>query len=125
MSTSVDVRHTQGNHALSAEALAVLRRELCGEVLRQLVHGDEQAALVADLSDRADAHMLEREAAESALARAHETVIEIEQALGRLDDGSYGLCERCRGAIPLERLLAIPQVRTCVGCADARAGGLT
>jgi RNA polymerase-binding transcription factor DksA len=124
MSTSVDVRHTQGDHHLSAEALAVLRRELCSEVLRQLVQGDEQAALVAELTGQPEVHELEREAAESAVARAHQAVSELEQALGRLDDGSYGVCEECRAAIPLERLLAIPQVRTCRECADPRAGSL-
>ena len=124
MSTSVDVRHMQGEYHLSAEALAVLRRELCSEILRQLVQGDEQAALVAELTGQPEAHELEREAAESAAARARQAVFELEQALGRLDDGSYGLCEKCRAGIPLERLLAIPQVRTCRGCAEARTGSL-
>ena len=38
----------------------------------------------------------------------YETVKEIDQALARLDAGSYGLCEVCGEPIPGERLRAIP-----------------
>lgn len=41
---------------------------------------------------------------------------EVVQALGRLDDGSYGLCTSCRDPIRFERLLIFPEARTCTGC---------
>jgi RNA polymerase-binding transcription factor DksA len=41
---------------------------------------------------------------------------DIEQALARLDDGSYGLCVACRAPIPPERLEAIPEAAVCVRC---------
>jgi RNA polymerase-binding transcription factor DksA len=37
-------------------------------------------------------------------------------ALARLADGSYGSCRNCGGAIPYERLIAIPETPYCVGC---------
>ena len=37
-------------------------------------------------------------------------------ALGRLDAGGYGTCERCGRAIAPARLEARPVARTCVGC---------
>jgi len=41
---------------------------------------------------------------------------EIESALARISDGTYGLCERCGRAIGRQRLLAIPEARYCLEC---------
>lgn len=41
----------------------------------------------------------------------------IEQALARIEKGTYGICDVCGKPIPLERLAAVPTARTCVGCA--------
>jgi phosphoserine phosphatase RsbU/P len=40
---------------------------------------------------------------------------EVDAALQRMDDGSYGLCEVCRAPIETERLLANPLTRVCLG----------
>lgn len=40
---------------------------------------------------------------------------EVDAALARMDDGSYGLCEACHDPIESERLLADPLVRFCLG----------
>ena len=47
-------------------------------------------------------------------ARAH--LAEIEGALARLTDGTFGACERCGRPIPEARLEARPTARTCVTC---------
>lgn len=44
----------------------------------------------------------------------------IEHALERMDDGTYGECEDCGTAIPLERLRALPHSTLCVDCAARR-----
>jgi DnaK suppressor protein len=41
---------------------------------------------------------------------------QVERALDRLDDGSYGWCERCGNPIPVERLAAFPSATLCVTC---------
>jgi DnaK suppressor protein len=41
---------------------------------------------------------------------------EIDAALERVEDGSYGVCERCGGPIPDGRLEARPTARLCVPC---------
>lgn len=41
---------------------------------------------------------------------------DIADALRRLARGVYGACESCGKPIPLERLLALPAVRLCLGC---------
>lgn len=48
-------------------------------------------------------------------ARAH--LVEVDAALGRLDAGTYGWCERCGAGIPAARLEARPIARTCMSCA--------
>jgi len=54
---------------------------------------------------------------------------EVELALARLDDGTYGRCEVCGEAIDDGRLAAQPIIRTCASCgrnqgieADSPAG---
>ncbi len=44
----------------------------------------------------------------------------IEHALERMDVGTYGECEDCGTAIPLERLRALPHSTLCVACAAKR-----
>ncbi len=38
----------------------------------------------------------------------------VEQALIKLDEGTYGLCERCQQPIPAARLEAVPASRFCI-----------
>jgi DnaK suppressor protein len=44
---------------------------------------------------------------------------DVTKALRRLDDGTYGKCERCGREIPIERLEAIPTASLCVSCKQA------
>lgn len=45
-----------------------------------------------------------------------ERITQVERALERLAEGSYGWCERCGSAIPVERLAAFPSATLCVRC---------
>jgi DnaK suppressor protein len=45
-----------------------------------------------------------------------ERINQVERALERLDEGSYGWCERCGNPIPVERLAAFPSATLCVSC---------
>lgn len=45
---------------------------------------------------------------------------DVERALAKLDEGTYGTCDRCGAPIAPERLEAIPSAVRCVGCASAR-----
>ena len=51
-------------------------------------------------------------------ARAH--LAEVDAALGRLAEGSYGRCVVCGTAISPERLEARPAATTCIRCASRR-----
>jgi DnaK suppressor protein len=45
-----------------------------------------------------------------------ERINQVDRALERLQDGTYGYCERCGNAIPIERLTAFPSATLCVTC---------
>jgi DnaK suppressor protein len=52
---------------------------------------------------------------------AQQTLKEVEAALRRLDDGSYGMCQICGKPIGVERLRALPWARLCID--DQRRAG--
>lgn len=53
------------------------------------------------------------------------TLKDIEEALLRIQDGTYGNCERCQKPIDEARLEAVPQAAMCISCAAIaeREGG--
>jgi RNA polymerase-binding transcription factor len=52
-----------------------------------------------------------------------ELLREIEEALGRLREGSYGTCQDCGLPISRKRLEAVPWARYCVSCQERRQSG--
>ncbi len=73
----------------------------------ELSHFDQHEADVA--SDT-----FEREKDFSILEVVEAELADVERALRRLDEGSYGSCEACGGSIGDERLSATPAARFCV-----------
>jgi DnaK suppressor protein len=47
---------------------------------------------------------------------------DVERALQKLDEGTYGVCDSCGAAIPTERLEARPWSVLCVDCSAERSG---
>lgn len=58
----------------------------------------------------------ERETAQSLSNHARKLLEEIDDALRRMDAGTYGKCENCGQRIELERLEALPYARLCLEC---------
>jgi DnaK suppressor protein len=111
MSVDLDVRRSE---------LVDLRARVLGAA-QDIVQGDEDdgelssAAGDQHLADHAS-EMLDREVDESLEENAEQLVHEIDVALARLDDGTYGTCGRCGQPIPEERLDAVPYATLCVPC---------
>ncbi len=59
----------------------------------------------------------ERSQVSTLVRQAQRHLREIDAALARGEDGSYGRCEVCGEPIPEPRVEARPVARTCVGCA--------
>ena len=47
-----------------------------------------------------------------------QSIRDLQAALSRLEEGTYGLCEACGEEIAPGRLEAIPEASRCVNCAD-------
>ncbi len=59
----------------------------------------------------------ERSQVVALIEQAERRLAEIEAARRRVDEGTYGQCERCGESISAARLEARPIARTCVACA--------
>ena len=113
MHQKIDAEMTAGGAAARRE-LSAVRAELDQQRCFRIDQFDELTVDAAEAVVTADEPRLQvtrvlRIAAESALA-------EIDAALRRLDDGSYGTCEHCTKPIPAERLEVLPMSRLCTRC---------
>jgi len=78
-------------------------------------------SMAADARRRLEEHRasLERSLAGGASGTIRRDLAETRAALDRIEEGTYGRCERCGGAVGRQRLLALPATRYCIGCAPA------
>lgn len=102
--------------------------QLRAEVEASVAEGKESAAVVElDQSkvgrlSRMDA--MQGQAMAQASAQRRKMVLQdIEAALKRVDDGSYGLCLACDEPIADKRLEFDPTARRCIGCESKREEG--
>jgi RNA polymerase-binding transcription factor DksA len=58
--------------------------------------------------------MFDRELDEGLEEGAKGALVEIDAALQRIEDGTYGICEGCGKPIATERLSALPWARLCI-----------
>ena len=65
------------------------------------------------LADHAS-DLVDRELDQSLGENADNVVAEIDEALARIEDGTYGTCAVCGAAIPEERLDAVPYATLCL-----------
>ena len=97
------------------ERAAALEREFAGLA---------EAASSAGTDDEHDPEgatlAFERQHAAALLEAAREQLVAIDAALGRLEAGRYGGCERCGQPIGADRLAARPTALTCIRCAGLR-----
>jgi len=57
-----------------------------------------------------------QELARTRLAAAKHAIDDIQAAVSRMADGTYGRCQRCDGTIAADRLQASPTARWCAAC---------
>lgn len=108
--------------------LLTKQREILGNVIsmedealrRSQMSPQSQPHDLADLST--DNHQLENTLGLVGSERG--ILTEIEQALARIQEGTYGVCEADGCSIPRARLRAIPWTRHCVHCASLSERGV-
>ncbi|MDX1583697.1 MAG: TraR/DksA family transcriptional regulator [Thermoanaerobaculia bacterium] len=78
---------------------------------------------ILDLADKA-ANSYSRELNFSLSNGERETLMKIDEALGRIDEGEYGHCMNCGQKIGDKRLKAIPWTPFCIDCAELQENGM-
>jgi DnaK suppressor protein len=100
-------------------ALATLRDEHPGSLddeVEEFAAGDNHLAETATAT-------LGREIDYTLGDNAEQVLAEIDDALQRIDDGTYGTCVSCSSEIPRERLEANPWASLCIDCKRRAEGG--
>ena len=85
------------------------------DTLRARAEGSEASAFGMHQAD-AGSDAYDRDFALSLLSQEQDALYEIEEALKRVDAGTYGICEMSGKSIPHARLEAIPFARFTVEC---------
>lgn len=80
-------------------------REASGDLSSYTVH-------MADMSS----DTYERELFTDLASSEQEVLYQIDEALKRLDEGTYGICQQCNAPIVLSRLKAVPYTVLCITC---------
>jgi DnaK suppressor protein len=111
-------------NGLSAGELAELRAELESELARldKTMNASREAARPVALDQtsvgrlsRIDA-LQNQQMSKDLHSRNESRRAQIEDALERMDAGTYGVCARCGEPIPYGRLLVFPEARLCAAC---------
>jgi RNA polymerase-binding transcription factor DksA len=100
---------------------AVLRGEL--EAERSRVRAELEGLGHADFDEGfADSGQVtaERGEVEALSGKLAKHLADVDDALAKLDAGTYGACESCGTTIPEARLEAMPSARLCIDCASQR-----
>lgn len=110
-----DARRLLAAERASTEArLAALQRDFDSIVSSSASAADDEH------DPEGSSTAFDRQHVAALLSQAADQLAEIARAGQRLDDGSYGRCERCGRPIAAERLAARPAAATCIGCAGRR-----
>jgi DnaK suppressor protein len=89
-----------------------LRNALAGEVENLRRFRTDQTGDSADVAFDAGSEEISTQLA----ALEARELNQIDRALARLKQGTYGICEVCQGKIPVARLNALPYSTTCITC---------
>ena len=120
--SSSDPPLTASERAALEAKLRARRDELRAEIAAQLKNQDDPrlVGLRNRMEDTDDWAVADTMAAMdiASVSRVLAILTDVEAALARLADGSYGECIDCGVPIPLARLSAYPAAKRCVGCQE-------
>lgn len=91
----------------------LLETQQKGDSTLEELSGDNE--VFADPADRATAES-DRAFTLRIRDRERRLIKKVKEALQRIDDGTYGICEECGEDISLNRLKARPVTRLCINC---------
>ena len=100
---------TEGINHISEDTLKKSQKDASGDISGYTYH---MADVATDTYDR--------EFSLSIASGEREMLYEFEDALKRIDEGTFGVCESCKSLITKVRLKAVPQARLCLRCQEKK-----
>lgn len=100
------------------EILLKMKQDVLLEIARSIKSGSESSATAETSGDIYDQASSERDRELELLLndRERDKLHHIDEALLRMSEGEYGICEECDDEIPVGRLKVLPFTRHCVKC---------
>jgi DnaK suppressor protein len=96
--------------------LLEMRRDLLGQVERKKLYSKEVGEDGIPDSGDVAAYSYSKEVLMGLGENERTKLRLVEEALAKIDEGTYGACERCEEPIPVKRLELLPFTRYCVQC---------
>lgn len=94
---------------ISEDTLKKSQKEASGDISGYTYH---MADVATDTYDR--------EFSLSLASNERKSIYEFDDALKRIEEGTFGICEDCKSLIAKIRLKAVPQARLCVKCQEKK-----
>lgn len=100
------------------EMLVEMKNQKISEITQNKADMESADNFQHDAGDFADTatNIYEKELHLDLTEKNKQLLIDIEDALSRIDNGNYGKCEKCSADISLERLKALPFAKKCIKC---------
>jgi RNA polymerase-binding protein DksA len=99
----------EGIKHISEDTLKKSQKDAAGDISGYTYH---MADVATDTYDR--------EFSLGIASTEREELYELDDALKKIEDGSFGICEGCKSAISKTRLRALPYARLCVKCQEKK-----
>lgn len=94
---------------ISEDTLKKSQKEASGDISGYTYH---MADVATDTYDR--------EFSLSLASNERKVIYELDDALKKIEEGTFGICEDCQNLISKNRLKAVPQARLCINCQEKR-----
>lgn len=94
---------------ISDDTLKKSQKEASGDISGYTYH---MADVATDTYDR--------EFSLGLASNERQLLYELDDALKKIDDGTFGICEECKSPIAKNRLKAVPYARLCVKCQEKK-----
>ncbi len=100
------------------EMLVDMKQQKINEITQNKADMESADNFQTDAGDFADTatNIYDKELHLDLTEKNKQLLIDIEEALGKIENGSYGKCEKCSSDISMERLKALPFAKKCIKC---------
>lgn len=119
----VKIKMSAKDKAVLKDNLLAIREGLSGQMTA--LRDESLAREPADNTVEDGTDAFERQVSLNLVSSEHDEVVAIDDALRRIEEGTYGVCEECRHPIEKARIKALPFVRLCVKCQSDSEKGKT